>query len=704
METVSYDPWTPWTESHVSFAAPLPAALGLVVEERCKGGQVVSKSESVDNYGEPSESSAAREKAQLETVVVVSLIKISSPAEKAGISPGSVLARIDGKRVPFRGGLAFVKNTIAKIRDEDIALNLTLRRPTPSLERILNLSVKERKALLLLFAVGARRCSSAGAIYFETKAGTEIQVLLKCACSTLRLEDNAYFSVEPIVEGIGNADVTADDTSAIEASEQCIQALLSSPEKRAEALFSLLSCIVYNTDRGYDSVNRAVALSSARLLGFSSAWFYREELFLASRLMSDFKCCLRQSAKTSANTSTPTAESGSVFARYKKSFIVGGAAIAGGAIVGLTGGLAAPAIGHGLVVLGSAVGIGTAIAGTAAFLTSTAGVAVLASIFTATGAGLAGYKVHRRIKAIAEFKFQRLKVGHPIRPKDTTSYSGLGVTIAVSGFLLPSEVDAGGGARTWCEALNGGCSLTPSDEFYELVFETKELLKLGDAMSTLLAKEALKTVGTEALKQTMLQSIMAAVAWPATLLKGFDLIDNSWSVCINRADKAGVLLAVLLAERAHGARPVTLVGFSIGARVIFSCLKTLAAMAATGTYTDEEGKHVKSTFQSVSTLIHNAVLISAPVPNDEATWRSIRRVVAGELVNAYIPTDWLLGVVHRSSALAKTCAGIQPLKLHGVTDIDLTVALPDVTGHFRIRPNLKDILCAIKQRVKDGGA
>ena len=113
---------------------------------------------------------------------------------------------------------------------------------------------------------------------------------------------------------------------------------------------------------------------------------------------------------------------------------------------------------------------------------------------------------------------------------------------------------------------------------------------------------------------------------------------------------------------------------------------------------------MKSTFQSVSTLIHNAVLISAPVPNDEATWRSIRRVVAGELVNAYIPTDWLLGVVHRSSALAKTCAGIQPLKLHGVTDIDLTVALPDVTGHFRIRPNLKDILCAIKQRVKDGGA
>ena len=45
---------------------------------------------------------------------------------------------------------------------------------------------------------------------------------------------------------------------------------------------------------------------------------------------------------------------------------------------------------------------------------------------------------------------------------------------------------------------------------------------------------------------------------------------------------AGVELAELLASRLHGHRPVTLVGFGLGARVIMQCLLHLHAMGEPG--------------------------------------------------------------------------------------------------------------------------
>ena len=53
-------------------------------------------------------------------------------------------------------------------------------------------------------------------------------------------------------------------------------------------------------------------------------------------------------------------------------------------------------------------------------------------------------------------------------------------------------------------------------------------------------------------------------------------MDNSWSVALNRADAAGLELANALLRRAQGGRPVTLMGYALGARVIFRCLTELA--------------------------------------------------------------------------------------------------------------------------------
>jgi hypothetical protein len=69
--------------------------------------------------------------------------------------------------------------------------------------------------------------------------------------------------------------------------------------------------------------------------------------------------------------------------KFKKYALIGMATVGGGALVGLTGGLAAPLIG---------AGVGTLLggAGAAAAISSTAGMAVVGSMFGVAGAGLTG--------------------------------------------------------------------------------------------------------------------------------------------------------------------------------------------------------------------------------------------------------------------------------------------------------------------------
>jgi surfactin synthase thioesterase subunit len=50
------------------------------------------------------------------------------------------------------------------------------------------------------------------------------------------------------------------------------------------------------------------------------------------------------------------------------------------------------------------------------------------------------------------------------------------------------------------------------------------------------------------------------------------VIDGVWTISVLQADLARKELARALIQRPQGSRPVTLVGYSMGARVIFSCL------------------------------------------------------------------------------------------------------------------------------------
>ena len=75
---------------------------------------------------------------------------------------------------------------------------------------------------------------------------------------------------------------------------------------------------------------------------------------------------------------------------------------------------------------------------------------------------------------------------------------------------------------------------------------------------------------------------MASLQLPLVLTKLSYLIDNPWNVSLARANAAGLILADSLMQHNLGKRPVTLLGFSLGSRVIFSCLKELADKGAQG--------------------------------------------------------------------------------------------------------------------------
>ncbi|EFJ45907.1 hypothetical protein VOLCADRAFT_34144, partial [Volvox carteri f. nagariensis] len=101
-----------------------------------------------------------------------------------------------------------------------------------------------------------------------------------------------------------------------------------------------------------------------------------------------------------------------------------------------------------------------------------------------------------------------------------------------------------------------------------------------------------------------------------------------WRVALRRAQLGGRILAHMLMQGAHGDRPVMLIGFSIGARLIFHCLLELNRCGARG-------------------LVESAVLLGTPVSANEARWTQARAAVAGRLVNAFSTNDWVLGVVFR---------------------------------------------------------
>ena len=236
----------------------------------------------------------------------------------------------------------------------------------------------------------------------------------------------------------------------------------------------------------------------------------------------------------------------------------------------------------------------------------------------------------------------------------------LRVTIGVTGWLTEKEEIV----KPW-RVLNNG------SEVFALRWELETLMNLGNSINTMLSSAAWGYAQSQVIGQTMFAELMSSVMWPMGLVKVARVVDNPFTLGKTRADKAGEVLADALINKAQGERSVTLIGYSLGARVIYSCLTSLAKRKAFG-------------------LIENAIMIGAPTPSDTAGWRILRTACTGRLINVYSKNDRILAFLYRTSSVQLGIAGLTPIEgLEGVENIDVSET---VSGHLRYRYLIGKIL------------
>jgi hypothetical protein len=342
---------------------------------------------------------------------------------------------------------------------------------------------------------------------------------------------------------------------------------------------------------------------------------------------------------------------------------VGLATVAGAALIGVTGGLAAPFLAAGIgTVMG---GLGLSIPLIGGYLGAMAGSSILiGGLFGSYGGRMTGMMMEKYAKEVEDFSFIPIK-DIPDSTAEINSASALGeaenykhklrVAIGISGWLMDeSDITA-----PW-QAFSSS-----TIEPFALRWEVSSLLDLGISISKVLKSYAWSAAKLELVRRTIFASLFAGL-WPLGLLRIARVLDNPYSVAKARSDKAGRVLAQALMQKVQGERPVTLVGYSLGARIIYQALLVLADQNAFG-------------------LVESVFLIGAPTPCEDRDWRRIRAVVAGRVVNVYSQEDYILGFLYRTSSLQYGVAGLQAVEdVERIENYDATTLMGG-KGHASYR-------------------
>ncbi|QDS72993.1 hypothetical protein FKW77_008926 [Venturia effusa] len=342
-------------------------------------------------------------------------------------------------------------------------------------------------------------------------------------------------------------------------------------------------------------------------------------------------------------------------ARNKRLVFMGLATVGGGLVIGLSAGLLAPVIGAGLAAGFTTIGV----AGTGGFLAGAGGAAIVTTTGVLTGGTIAVRAADRRTGAVQTFEY---------RPLHNNKRVNLIVT--VSGWMN-GKVDDVRLPFSTVDPIMG--------DIYSIYWEPEMLQSMGQTIS-ILATEALTQTLQQVLGSTILVALMAAIQLPVVLTKLAYLIDNPWTVSMARADLAGLILADSLTDRNLGARPITLVGFSLGSRVIYACLRELAKKGQTS-------------------LIQNVYLFGAPIVSSKDEFLKCKTVVSGRFVNGYATNDWILGYLFRATGggISKV-AGLAPIDgVPGIENFNVTEWVP---GHMSYRAAMPRLLREVGWQVE----
>lgn len=400
----------------------------------------------------------------------------------------------------------------------------------------------------------------------------------------------------------------------------------------------------------YDSRARGALRRVCRELGVPWQWLSAAEVSLCSQIVQRALDAAQGAAAAAAAAAGEEGDPTTV-SKFKRWGYIGGGAVLGGIVFAVSGGLAVPAVLAAGALCGAHVALG---AGTITGLTT-----VVSVSFGGYGAGLVGKRVAHRIGDVEEFELDIVDMS-----------MGLPIVIGVPGWLNDSQDNAW---KVWDNAL---CDATSDGgDALALRFDTRVLYNLGNLLSNYLQSKLQNMLVDEA-GTLVLGAAYASLALPQKLISWSGWIDNTWAMATRRGDQAGEMLANLLASRAHGHRPVTLIGFGIGARLIFKCLLALEKMGNKGLG-----------------IVESSILLGAPVSADVAEWSKAAKVCGYRLVNGYCRNDWVLGFVYRAGTLLRTVAGLRPITADNkdITDASSAAASSASTSgasdhHAKVKP------------------
>ncbi|TBU65863.1 hypothetical protein BD310DRAFT_912243 [Dichomitus squalens] len=417
------------------------------------------------------------------------------------------------------------------------------------------------------------------------------------------------------------------------------------PLRPSEQLVPLLNTVLLlhvTADKEYSSRTRTFLFSIAPV----------DEKSVARTLKNPTRAIEEAEKKTNA-----AREEHSRRSRIMRYAGIGAGAIAGGTIIGLTGGLAAPAIGAGVSSILGWMGVG----GTAVGVLATG----LAGSSVVCGAVFGAYGSKESARVISQYTrdVQDLAIKPVHEPRET-----MAARLCVTGWLDKTE------------DVTAPWTVFKGDDTFALQWEVEALEKLSKALYDLMKTQALQYIKGQIIRRTVLAGLWSALS-PTAWTKAAKIIDNPWVTASNLAERTGKVLGDLLAQRVLGSRPITLVGYSLGSLVIFEALQYLASLPPAQTLG----------------LIQDVYLFGSPISTSAAQWAAVRRVVSGRVVNGYGKNDYVLAVLARASGMSWRVAGIAPVELQGVEN----VACDEVDGHLKWRGMIGQCLAKCSAYVVD---
>ncbi|KAI0910252.1 DUF726-domain-containing protein [Ustulina deusta] len=212
------------------------------------------------------------------------------------------------------------------------------------------------------------------------------------------------------------------------------------------------------------------------------------------------------------------------------------------------------------------------------------------------------------------------------------------------------------------------------NEVYALRWELEALSKVGTALETVTKSTAWSAAKKDTARRNVFTSLKTS-HWPETLIKSSKVMDNPWTIAMVRAEKTGLVLAEILTNKVQGERAVSLVGYGLGARVIYACLTSLSEKRAFG-------------------IVENVVLFGAPCPSEIRVWTAMKSVVAGRLINVYSKNDYLLGFLYRTCAWQFGIAGLQAIE--GVPRVENVDLSDSISNHLHYQCHIGEVLLRLR--------